>query len=102
MKLSTVLKWITGGLEAVLGFPIVGATIIMGLTYVPLLIMLGLHIFTLVIASREGTKKAGSITGIITSFIGIIPGVGITMHIITAIILLLDAGKSSMNKTKEA
>lgn len=102
MKLSTLMKWITGGAEAILGFPIVGATIIMGFTYVPLLIMLGLHIFTLVIASREGTKKSGSIMGIITSSVGWIPGVGITLHIITAIILLLDAGKSSMKKTEEA
>jgi len=102
MKLSTILKWVTGGSEAVLGFPIVGVSIIVGFAYVPLLIMLGLHIFTLVIVSREGTKKSGSIMGIITSSVGWIPGVGITLHIITAIILLLDAGKSGMKKTEEA
>lgn len=102
MKLSTLLKWISGGAEAVLGFPIVGASIIMGFTYVPLLLMLGLHIFTLFIASREGTKKTGSIMGIITSFLGWIPFVGFILHIITAFILLLDAGKSSMKKVEEA
>ncbi|KGX86256.1 hypothetical protein [Pontibacillus marinus] len=102
MKLSTLMKWVSGGAEAVLGFPIVGASIIVGFTYVPLLLMLGLHVFTLFIASREGTKRTGSILGIITSIVGIIPFVGITLHIITAFVLLLDAGKNSMKKLEES
>ncbi len=100
MKLSTLMKWLTGGAEAVLGFPIVGASIIMGMTYVPLVIMLGLHIITLFLASREGTKRTGSIMGIITSIIAFIPFLGMVLHIITAFILLIDAGKSSMKKSE--
>jgi predicted branched-subunit amino acid permease len=91
MRVSTILKWVTGGLEALLGIPILGGTLIIGLAWTPLIVMLILHIVTLVFSVRENEKKHGSILGIVTSCVAWVPFVGMTMHIITAIILMIDA-----------
>ncbi|SHG87342.1 hypothetical protein [Ornithinibacillus halophilus] len=94
MKISTILKWITGGLEAFWGVPFIGGTIILSMAWTPLVVMLVLHIITLIFCISEERKYHGSILGIITSAIGWIPFVGMIMHIITAIFLLIDAYKS--------
>lgn len=91
MHVSTVLKWISGGLEALLGVPILGGTLVIALAWTPLAVMFILHVVTLVFSIREGEKKHGSILGIVTSCVSWIPFVGMTMHIITAIILMIDA-----------
>ncbi|WP_257350509.1 hypothetical protein [Pseudalkalibacillus decolorationis] len=95
MSTSRVLKWVSGGLEILLGIPLIGAGIVMGFWYLPLLVMLGLHIATLVISSKEGVGKSGSILGIVTSCLAWIPFLGMTMHIITGILLMVDAGSSN-------
>ncbi|MFZ3591212.1 hypothetical protein ACOI1C_18700 [Bacillus sp. DJP31] len=94
MSSSKTMKWITGGLEALLGVPILGATIILSLLWIPLGIMLVLHIITLVLTRKEGGSINGSILGIVTSCIAWIPFVGMIMHILSAIFLLIDASKS--------
>jgi hypothetical protein len=91
MAVSTVLKWISGGLEALLGVPILGGTLVIALVWTPLVVMFILHVVTLVFSVREGEKKHGSILGIVTSCVAWIPFVGMIMHIITAIILIIDA-----------
>lgn len=102
MKVSTILKWISGGLEAFLGIPFLGGALILSLAWQPLLVMLALHIVTLVFIIKEGTgNRTGSILGIVTSCIGWIPFVGMVMHIITACLLLFDAAAES-KKEKEA
>jgi len=93
MSTSKILKWVTGGLEALWGFPILGGTLVIGLAYTPLLLMLILHIVTLIIAKKEGQASNGSIIGIITSCVAWIPIVGMIMHIITAVFLMVDAAK---------
>ncbi|KAA0548556.1 hypothetical protein FZW96_08275 [Bacillus sp. BGMRC 2118] len=95
MKVSTILKWVTGGLEAFLGIPVIGGAVVLSLAWTPLFFMLILHIVTLVLCSRENEKKHGSILGIVTSAIGWIPVVGMIMHIVTAIVLMIDAAKGS-------
>jgi hypothetical protein len=55
--------------------------------------MLVLHIVTLVISVNEKSGKTGSIAGIITSCIAWIPFVGMIMHLISALLLLIDAAK---------
>ncbi|KHD85375.1 hypothetical protein [Heyndrickxia ginsengihumi] len=90
---SRVLKWVAGGLEALLGFPLIGGTIVLGLFWTPLVFMLALHIVALVITINENKKRTGHILGIITSCVGWIPIVGMVMHIISAIFLLIEAGK---------
>lgn len=96
-KTSTILKWISGGLEALLGIPILGGAIVMSLFWTPLLLMAILHIVTLVIAMKENEKTHGSILGIITSVLAWIPFLGMAMHIASAIVLMMDAAKTKSN-----
>lgn len=99
MSVSRILKWVTGGLEALLGVPILGASIVIGLLWLPLAIMLVLHIITLVLTKKEGGSTAGSILGIVTSCIAWIPFVGMIMHILSAVFLMIDANKPDREVT---
>jgi hypothetical protein len=91
MKTSKVLKWTSFGLEFILGIPFIGAMIIMGFFYLPVILMLALHITTLVICNKQGANKAGSIVGIIASVIGWMPFIGWMIHFGAAIVLLVEA-----------
>ncbi|RFU64709.1 hypothetical protein [Peribacillus glennii] len=100
MNVVTILKWVTGGLEAILGIPVLGGTIVIGMAWTPLIAMLILHIITLVFCARNNEKKHGSILGIVTSCIAWIPVVGMILHIITAIFLMVDAATSNKDSMK--
>ncbi|HLS09898.1 hypothetical protein [Lentibacillus sp.] len=91
MSLSRIMKWITGGCEAFLGIPIIGGSFILSTAWGALFVMFILHIVTLFIARNEKGNLTGSILGMVTSFVGVIPIIGMIMHIITAIILIIDA-----------
>ncbi|THG90833.1 membrane protein [Alkalihalobacillus alcalophilus ATCC 27647 = CGMCC 1.3604] len=95
MKPSRIMKWTFGGLEAIWGIPILGGLLIIGLAWVPLVIMLILHIIGLVFASKENRSKTGHILGILASALGWIPGVGMILHILAAIFLMIEAGKNN-------
>lgn len=97
MKTSTLLKWITGAFEIILGIPFIGALIILSLSWIPLFVMLALHVVTLSLSTQEETKRHGSILGIITSVVAFIPIVGMIMHLVTGAILLADATKANDN-----
>ncbi|HLR61508.1 MAG TPA: hypothetical protein VK097_03605 [Lentibacillus sp.] len=91
MSLSRIMKWVTGGCEAFLGIPLIGGSFILSTSWGALFVMFILHLVTLLIARNEKGSIAGSVLGMVTSFIGVIPIVGMIMHIITAIVLLIDA-----------
>ncbi len=93
MSASKVLKWVTGGLESLLGIPVLGASIVIGLLWIPLAVMLALHIVTLILTKKDGGATTGSILGIVTSCIAWIPFVGMIMHILSAVFLMIDATK---------
>lgn len=95
MKISTILKWLTGGCEAFLAIPIAGALFIFSNAWMPLLFMFVFHLITLIVAAKENRTYVGSILGMITSAVGAIPFVGWIMHTITAIVLLIEAGRST-------
>ncbi|MDF2836599.1 MAG: hypothetical protein K0Q63_2239 [Paenibacillus sp.] len=95
MSSSRIMKWITGSFELILGIPVLGALIILGYAYVPLGIMFILHVITLVMSMKNGETKYGSVVGIVTSLIAWIPFVGMAMHIISGILLMVSAAKSS-------
>ena len=95
LNISTILKWVSGGLEAFWGIPFIGGVIIISYAWLPLAVMFILHIITLIFSVHDKKKIHGSILGIITSCIGWIPIVGMIMHIITAVFLLIDAYKAS-------
>lgn len=99
MKRQTVktLKWVSGGIEALLGIPILGGSIVIGLAWTPLLLMLVFHIVVLVFSNKVGVKAHGNILGIVTSAIGWIPIVGMIMHILSAVFILIDAARKEDN-----
>ncbi|MFB4160492.1 hypothetical protein ACE1TF_11450 [Geomicrobium sp. JSM 1781026] len=94
MNGSSILKWISGGLEAVLAIPVLGFFIYWTMGPTPMIIMLGLHILTLVMSVNDGKKKHGSILGIVTAFVAFIPVIGMMMHAISATLLMVDAKRS--------
>ncbi|WP_195989304.1 hypothetical protein [Clostridium sp. D53t1_180928_C8] len=89
-----VTKWVAGGIEALLGIPVLGASIILGLAWTPLFIMLAFHIVNLVLSKKENLPIAGSVLGIVGNAIGWIPFVGMIMHILTAIFVMMEAYKT--------
>jgi len=95
MSNSRTLKLITGIGEAILGIPVLGGIIIVSFSWVPLIIMLILHIITMVVSANERTTRFPSIVGIVTSAVGWIPFVGWFMHVISAVVLLLSAARKS-------
>lgn len=95
MSNARVMRWVTGGLEIFLGIPLLGAAIILGFWYIPLVVMLILHIITLVLSAQNNEAKYGSILGIVTSLVAWIPFVGMTLHIITGILLMVSAAKKN-------
>jgi len=101
MSSSRILKWVTGGFEALLGIPVLGASIILSLAWTPLLLMLIFHIVTLVLTKKQGGAAVGSILGIVTSCVAWIPGVGMIMHILSAIFLMINAAQKD-NPTSAA
>lgn len=92
-----ILKWVTGGLEAILGIPFLGGSIVISMFWTPLLFMLFLHIITLVLAKKDGLNANGNILGIITSCLAWIPFVGMIMHILSAVFIMVDAARSEKN-----
>lgn len=94
MSNSRIMMIIAGVLEAILAIPVLGGSIVIGLLYFPLLVMLIIHIVGLVLSLKDGTSKYGSIVGIVTSLVAWIPLVGWTMHLLSAILLFISAATS--------
>ncbi|GGF24867.1 hypothetical protein GCM10010954_24740 [Halobacillus andaensis] len=97
MNRTTILKWISGVCEGLLAIPIAGGTFIVSMSWTPLLFMFALHTVTLILSIKDARFSAGSILGMITSFIGAIPIIGWVMHTITALVLLIDAAIETKN-----
>ncbi|PYI51404.1 hypothetical protein [Paenibacillus flagellatus] len=91
MSLSRSMKWVTGGLEAFLGIPILGGAFVIFSGYTALWVMLALHIVTLLICHKERTGTLGSVVGIVTSCLAWIPVLGMILHMVSAVVLLLGA-----------
>ncbi|WP_050613731.1 hypothetical protein [Bacillus testis] len=89
-----ILKWVTGGLEAFLGIPLIGGTVILSFSWTPLAIMFILHIIVVALAYNNGMKATGNILGIVTSVVGWIPFLGMILHILSAIFILIDAAQN--------
>ncbi|GGE67077.1 hypothetical protein [Priestia taiwanensis] len=85
-----LLKWISMGLEAFLGIPVIGGSIVLSLIWTPLLFMLVLHIVIVILCRQEKLPNGANTIGIITSSIAWIPIVGMIMHLLTAICIFLE------------
>jgi hypothetical protein len=95
-----ILKIVSGGLEAFWGIPVLGGAMIVSMVWIPLIVMLALHIVTLIFSVKTGVKRTGPILGIITSAIGWIPVVGMVMHILSAIFLLIEGINQKTEKSE--
>lgn len=93
MSTGKILKWATGIMETFLGIPFVGGVVVMSFLYLPLMIMLILHIITLVYCNQENLDKAPSTLGIVTSCLAWIPFLGMVMHLLTGVFLLVSAAR---------
>lgn len=93
-----ITKWIAGGIEVLLGIPVLGASIIVGLLWIPLGAMLAFHIVNLVLSRKENLPITGSILGIVGNALGWIPFVGMIMHILTAIFVMIEAAKTEVEE----
>lgn len=93
-----VTKWVAGGIEVLLGIPVLGASIIVGLCWVPLGAMLAFHIVNLVLSRKENLPITGSVLGIVGNALGWIPFVGMVMHILTAIFVMIEAAKTDIEE----
>ncbi|GAA3403137.1 hypothetical protein ACFFNY_05990 [Paenibacillus hodogayensis] len=91
MSLSRLMKFVTGIMEGCLGIPVLGGAFVIFTGYNALWVMLLLHLVTLLISHKGNAGRLGSVVGIVTSCIGMIPVLGMIMHIISAIVLLLSA-----------
>jgi len=95
MGAAATLMLVTAILELILGIPFLGGSIVMFFFYVPLFVMLIMHVISLVLVSRENKSKAGNILGIVTSCLAWIPFVGMALHLATAITLFATFKQSS-------
>ncbi|QXE01403.1 hypothetical protein [Terribacillus sp. DMT04] len=91
MSAVRTMKLITGIMEAILAVPVLGAIIIVSNGWMPLIIMLVLHIIALLLAVRVQGPLGGSIVGIVASCLGWIPFVGWILHAAAAIVLLVES-----------
>ncbi|HAT4312821.1 TPA: hypothetical protein I9097_000049 [Clostridium perfringens] len=88
-----ITKFIAGGIEVLLGIPVLGASIILGLAWIPLGVMLVFHIINLVLSKNENLPITGSILGIVGNALGWIHFLGMIMHILTAVFVIIEACK---------
>jgi len=71
--------------ETIFAIPILGAMVIVGLFWIPMVIALSLHIVALIISKRDGRNTGAPIMGIVANTVGLIPFVGWILHIIAAV-----------------
>lgn len=93
MKAAGTLLLVTAIIEALLGIPLLGGSIVILSGYTVLFATLVLHIVTLVFCSQHNKPVVGSVLGIITSVLAWIPILGMIMHLATAAILFWAASK---------
>lgn len=98
MSAARILKAICGVLELVLGIPVLGGLIVIGMSYTPLGVMFVLHLITLILSLNSKEPSYGPVVGIITSIIAWIPIVGMIMHIISGILLLINSTQRSAHR----
>lgn len=67
----------------------------------PIFILLLFHTISLIIAVKSKTKVLGNILGLCASILAIVPVLGWLLHVITAIVLLVDVRKNKNSEESE-
>lgn len=93
LSISRILKLISGLCELCLAIPIIGGLFVIGTGYTALWFMFMLHLITLVLSLYNQEPSYGPVAGMITSLIAWIPFVGWILHVVTGILLLLNAAQ---------
>jgi hypothetical protein len=93
-EMINILKWVSGGIEALLGIPVLGGSIIISMAWTPLFIMLAFHIIIVIFSNKAGVKAYGNVLGIVTNIVGFIPVVGMIMHLLSAVFILVNAAQN--------
>ncbi|EZH66280.1 hypothetical protein DH09_10105 [Bacillaceae bacterium JMAK1] len=94
-KNLNIMKWVSGGGEALLGIPFLGGSFILAMAWVPLFVMLAIHVLIVVFAIRSGHNlPIGNIIGIGASILGFIPGLGMALHIVAAVFIFMESYKT--------
>lgn len=100
MPTSQVLKLITAICETVLAVPVLWWTIVLSWLWLPLWVMLVLHIITLVFCVNEKEPIKWNISWIATSVLWFIPFLWMILHIVSAVLLWIDLSQM-MDKSKK-
>jgi len=86
-----VLKWCSFGFELFFGMPSFGRfLVVISANILPILLAI-VYIFTLILARNHGQYTIGSIAGLITLVIEYISPLAWIMHLITALIVLVES-----------
>ena len=81
---------LTGAIiETIFAIPVLGASIIIGCLWIPMVLAFVFHIVTLILSKKQ--KNVGPIMGILANSVGFIPFVGWVLHILAAIFLWVEA-----------
>lgn len=99
---SKKLKWITGGLEGILAFPVVGISILLGSNYIILPIMFVLHLITFILTIKDRGAKSGSVVGMIASCVSWFPLLTIAPHILAAFFLFVNAAMTDESSANDS
>ena len=91
MKLSNWLMLAMGIVECILGFPVLGGALIITFLWIPMILALVGHIAVLVFTLNAKRKIAPSVMGIVANTVGLIPIVGMILHILAAIFNMVGA-----------
>jgi hypothetical protein len=90
MRVDKSFNLVTAIVETLFAIPILGGIIILGMLWMPLVIMLAFHIVTLVLSVKNKSAFSGSVVGIIASVLGVIPILGWMLHLASAIVLWIN------------
>ena len=85
------MSWVKAIGEAFLAVPFIGGIVVLSTSYSILGVMFILHAVTLILAIRDHSAKSGSILGLATSIFAWIPFVGWFLHLVTAVVLAVQA-----------
>lgn len=97
---SIITKIIAIFSESILAIPVVGGSIIVAFIWIPLIVMLFIHILGIIFANIEGKSTTGHILGVLASILGFIPFLGWILHCVTFIVLITDVVSDFKNKNK--
>lgn len=88
--ITKLYKTIIACIELFFGIPFLGSTFIIDSLWIPLGVLLALHMVGLVFENSKNVEKTGHVIGVIGNVLGVIPLIGMIFHIVTGVMLLIE------------